>query len=349
MTKVAVVILNWNGKHFLEKFLPGVVETTKNQSSDYEVIIADNGSTDGSIEFLEKNFPDLRIIKFDKNYGFAAGYNKALEQIDAEYFVILNSDVEVTEGWITPVIEFMDKDKKIAAVQPKILSYHNKDTFEYAGAAGGYIDKYGFPFCRGRIFDTLEKDKGQYDDITEIFWATGACMFVRAETFKEAGGFDENFFAHMEEIDLCWRWKNAGYKIFYFPKVKIYHVGGGTLPQNSPKKLFLNYRNSMLMLYKNLPKPAFFKIFTRLVIDGLSAAYYLAQFKFSYFAAVCKSHLNFYKFIPKYKNIRKQLVKQNSDKHNEIYQGIIAFDYFIKGKKTFSQLNFNPKNTENGR
>ena len=246
----AVVILNWNGKHMMEKFLPSV---TAHTSGDAEVIIADNGSTDDSIEFLHTHYPDLRIIQLDQNYGFAEGYNRALAQIEADYYVLLNDDVEVTPHWVEPVIEQMQQNPLTAICQPKLLMYDQRDTFEYAGAAGGFIDRYGYPFCRGRLFDVVEKDHGQYDDPCEIFWASGAAMFVRADVWHQLGGLDGDFFAHMEEIDFCWRAKNKGYRVEYCPKSAIYHVGGGTLPKSNPRKTFLNFRNNLSMLYKNLP------------------------------------------------------------------------------------------------
>jgi GT2 family glycosyltransferase len=259
---VAVVLLNWNGKNFLQKFLPSVIENSDNAS----IYVADNGSEDGSVDFLKQNFPSINIICFEKNYGFAKGYNMALQQIEAEYFVLLNSDVEVTPNWISPIITFLDSKEDYVACQPKILSYYDRSYFEYSGGAGGFIDRYGYPFCRGRLFDTLEKDNGQYDEDCEIFWATGACLFVRAQVFHEFGGFDEDFFAHMEEIDLCWRFKNAGYKIGYCHSSVIYHVGGGSLPKSSPYKTYLNIRNNEVMLIKNLYKPSFHIIIFRFIL-----------------------------------------------------------------------------------
>ena len=246
MTKTAVVILNWNGKKFLEQFLPYVI---KHSSSDAEVIVADNASNDDSVEFLKNNYPEIQIINNNENGGFSKGYNEALSKIDAEYYVLLNSDIEVTENWIKPIIDLMDSDKSIAVCQPKLRSYHQKEMFEYAGAAGGFIDKYGYPFCRGRIFNSIEVDNGQYDDTCEVFWATGAAMFVRAELYHKFGGLDNDFFAHMEEIDFCWRLKNEGYKIMYCADSVVYHVGGGTLPKNSSRKTFLNFRNNFNLLY----------------------------------------------------------------------------------------------------
>lgn len=337
-SKIAVVILNWNSLKFLETFLPKLVDYSSNP--DVKIWIADNNSSDKSIEYITNNFKHVGIVQLDRNWGFAEGYNKALEQIEAEYYVLVNSDVEVTKNWIEPIIEYMDKNPDVAAVQPKILSYSEKENFEYAGAAGGFIDKYGYPFCKGRIFDKYEKDNGQYDQITEIFWATGACMFVRANDYN-SNRFDGDLFAHMEEIDLCWRLKNKGRKIIYFPDVKIYHVGGGTLPNNSPFKLYLNYRNNLLILYKNLPKGKIFgTIFIRMLLDGISASVYLLKFQFKLFAAVAKAHFHFYKMLPKYKAKRAELVAFNHLNHKEIYKKSIVYSYFLQKKTIFTQLNF---------
>lgn len=339
MIKTAVVILNWNGTHFLEKFLPTLVRYTNDRDS--EIIIADNDSKDNSIEFLKENYPSIRTIIFDKNYGFTGGYNKALKQIKAQYYVLLNSDIEVTENWLTPLIDLMDSDKNIAACQPKIKSYEQKEYFEYAGAAGGFIDKYGYPFCRGRILGTLEKDHSQYNEITEIFWASGACMVLRSELYHKAGGLDDDFFAHMEEIDLCWRLQNLGYKILYNPNSEVYHVGGGTLPNNSPFKLYLNFRNNLYLLYNNLPKGKILPImFSRMILDGLSAITFLAQFKFSSFSAVSKAHIHFYKNLKSFKPKRKKLLSQAVSVPTYIYKKSIVLSYFIKRKKLFSDLNF---------
>jgi GT2 family glycosyltransferase len=248
--KTAVVILNWNGRNFLETFLPSVLEYSARCA---DVIVADNASTDDSVAFLQEHYPQIRIIEHPKNGGFSKGYNDALKQIDAEYYILLNSDVEVTPNWITPVIEMMDADPSIAACQPKLRSFEDRSQFEYAGAAGGFIDAYGYPFCRGRIFDVLEEDRGQYDDACEVFWATGACLFVRADLYHALGGLDEDFFAHMEEIDFCWRLKNNGHKVMYCPDSTVYHVGGGALPKSSPRKTYLNFRNNLALLVKNLP------------------------------------------------------------------------------------------------
>ena len=340
MLKTAVVILNWNGKKFLEQFLPTLVENT--QTPNTEIIIADNNSKDDSINFLNKNYPKIRQINFDQNYGFTGGYNKALDQIEAEYFVLLNSDIEVSENWLTPLINLMDSDSSIAACQPKILSYHQKEYFEYAGAAGGYIDKYGYPFCRGRILDTVEKDNAQHNEIKEVFWATGACMLVRANLYKKTGGLDDDFFAHMEEIDLCWRLKNLGYKIVCNPKSTIYHVGGGTLPNDSPFKLYLNFRNNLFLLYKNLPKGKLFPILLlRMILDGLSALMFLLKLSFKSFNAVFKAHIHFYRSLSKMRIKRKELLQNIVvHEHKEIYPKSIVLDYFLGKKHLFNDIKF---------
>ncbi len=338
--KVAIVILNWNGQKYLEQFLPSVV---KNSGFEFvKIYVADNGSTDNSVTFLKENYPNIQLILFDQNYGFTGGYNRALEQINAKYFVILNSDVEVTSGWLQPIINFMDQNEEFAACQPKIKAFAQKEYFEYAGAAGGFIDKYGYPFCRGRVLNKFEKDTGQYNKATEIFWATGACMVVRGDMFKDIGGFDDDFFAHMEEIDLCWRLKNEGKKIYYIPESVVYHVGGGTLPNNSPNKLYLNYRNNLFLLYKNLPSNKRFRtLIIRMILDGVSAFMYLFSFSFSFFFAVLKAHLHFYLSVKTLRKKRRTLVHQNNSyKHKQIYGKSIVFDFFIRKKHKFSDLKF---------
>lgn len=323
MTKVAVVILNYNGQKFLETFLPSVI----NNNDGYEIIVADNASTDDSVNFLKTKFADIKIIQLANNDGFAGGYNNALKEIEAEYYVLLNSDVEVTPNWTQAIIDLMDKDKSIAACQPKILSYQQKTHFEYAGAAGGYIDWLGYPFCRGRVFDSYEEDKGQYNDTQEIFWATGACMFVRAEVFHQLGGFDANFFAHMEEIDLCWRIKNQGNRILYSSASTVYHVGGGTLHKSNPRKTFLNYRNGLAMLYKNLPSNRLFStIFLRLILDGISGIKLLVDGSLADVWAIIKAHFAFYAMIPK---LERKAPKQV----NHVYQKSIVWEYFVKKQK----------------
>lgn len=323
MTKVAVVILNYNGQKFLETFLPSVVV----HNDGYEIIVADNASTDDSVNLLKTKFADIKIIQLANNDGFAGGYNNALKEIEAEYYILLNSDVEVTTNWTKSIIDLMDTDKSIAACQPKILSYQQKTHFEYAGAAGGYIDWLGYPFCRGRIFDSYEEDKGQYNDTKEIFWATGACMFVRAEIFQQLNGFDANFFAHMEEIDLCWRIKNQGNRILYSSASTVYHVGGGTLHKSNPRKTFLNYRNGLAMLYKNLPSNRLFStIFLRLILDGISGVKLLIDGSLADVWAIIKAHFAFYAMIPK---LERKAPKQV----NQIYQKSIVWEYFVKKQK----------------
>jgi GT2 family glycosyltransferase len=333
LVRVAVVILNWNGKKFLEQFLPTLLENSK---GDADIIVADNASTDDSIAFVKSHFPEVKIIINDKNYGFAQGYNEALANVSAEYYVLLNSDIEVTPNWIPPVIQLMESDPMIAACQPKILSYHEKTKFEYAGAAGGFIDKYGYPFCRGRLFQTMEEDHGQYDDVAEIFWATGACMFLRAELYHKYGGLDGDFFAHMEEIDFCWRLKNEGYKIMYCPTSTVYHIGGGTLPKISARKTYLNFRNNCILLYKNLPDNMLVEVFAkRLVLDGIAAMKFLFTAGFKDFIAVSKAHFSFYGSLPITRQKRKRM-KQGPMRN--IYLKNIVFEYYLRGKKKFTDL-----------
>lgn len=295
MNRLAIAILNWNGKKWLEKFLPVVVQ----HSPEADIYIIDNASEDDSVTFVENNFPSVRVIQNSKNEGFAAGYNSGLKNIDAEIYCLLNSDVEVTQNWIPPMIALFDSDQSIAAAQPKILSYHNRNFFEYAGAGGGFIDNLGFPYCRGRIFNSIEEDKGQYDDETEIFWASGCSLFIRSKDFQEQGGFDERFFAHQEEIDLCWRLKNSGKKIMYTGKSTVYHVGGGTLSNQNPEKTFLNFRNNLSMMLKNLPFPnLLWLLFFRLSLDGIAGIQFAFRHGFSHLWAVVRSHVGFYAQLP---------------------------------------------------
>lgn len=336
--KTAIVILNWNGKELLKKFLPNVIE----YSAGAEIIIADNGSLDNSVDFLKRDFPQIRLITLDRNYGFAVGYNMALKQVKAEYYILLNSDVEVSPNWIAPLITLMESKKEIAACQPKIRSYIQKALFEHAGAAGGFIDKYGYPFCRGRLFTTLEKDTGQYNHQKEIFWATGACLFIRAEIFHAMNGFDEEFFAHMEEIDLCWRINNAGYKIYCVPESEVFHVGGGTLPKKNPDKTYLNFRNNLMMVHKNLPSTTLFFVFmVRLLLDGIAALKFLLSGGGKDCIAVIRAHFYFYGHLSDRKKIRNQAQAAIKNKNiGTIYMHSIVMDYFIRGKKYFSQLKF---------
>ncbi len=335
--RVAVVILNWNGKAFLERYLPLV---TKHATSETEIIVADNASTDDSIDFLKSKYPGVRLIQNPKNGGFAYGYNTAPNEVKSEYYVLLNSDVEVTPNWISPVIAMLDKNPDVAAVQPKIKSYTSPSYFEYAGAAGGYIDKYGYPFCRGRMFDTMEKDEGQYNTSTEIFWATGACLFVRSSVYHEMGGFDEDLFSHQEEIDLCWRMKLSGHKILYCPNSEVLHFGGGMLPKSNPFKTYLNFRNNLIILIKNHPSKGLgFKVFSRMVLDSLAAFRFLLQGNAKDFMAILKAHFHFYgslnKTIAKRKIIQKAVVKANI---SCIYKKSIVRKYFVQGQTVFSSL-----------
>ena len=295
MDKLAIVILNWNGKNWLEKFLPSVLQF----SEGAKIYVIDNLSTDDSILFLQAQFPQVKIVLNDKNYGFAGGYNEGLKQIDAEYYCLLNSDVEVTENWLVPILHILETRPDIAALQPKILSYNQKNFFEFAGAGGGLIDNLGYPYCRGRVFENIEEDKGQYDDETEIFWASGCCFFIRSKDFWNQNGFDERFFAHQEEIDLCWRLINTGRKIYYTGKSKVYHVGGGTLNKQSAQKTYLNIRNNLSMMMKNLPFPKLIPLlFFRLSLDGIAGVYFLFKDGFSHFWAVIRSHVGFYWQLP---------------------------------------------------
>ena len=331
--KTAIVILNWNGRHMLERFLPSVTACCPPHA---QVFVADNGSTDDSIPFLRSHYPSLPLILLDRNYGFAEGYNRALAQIDADYYVLLNDDVEVTPGWVTAVEALMDSDPQIAVAQPKLLMFDRKDTFEYAGAAGGFIDRYGYPFCRGRLFSTLEQDKGQYDDTREIFWASGAAMFVRASVWHQLGGLDADFFAHMEEIDFCWRCKNLGYKVLYCPDATVFHVGGGTLPKSSPFKTQLNFRNNLAMLYKNLPEKRLRRVlFVRMLLDGVAALSFLAKGNAGEFKAVFKAHKEYRAWKESLKRKRAAL---NPHDVSCIYNGHLLIDYHLLGRKHFSQL-----------
>jgi GT2 family glycosyltransferase len=335
LPKIAVVILNWNGKHFLEQFLPSVLSSAY---PGYEVIIADNGSSDDSLAFLATHYPALRIIRFDQNMGFAKGYNEALKQVECDYYVLLNSDAEVTKNWLEPMVELLETDASIAACQPKLLSFKNKTLFEYAGAAGGWLDKYGYPFAKGRIFDICEEDHGQYDQTEPIFWASGAALFIRARVFHEVNGFDEFFFAHQEEIDLCWRIQLAGYKIYSCPVSVIYHVGGGTLPRGNSRKTYLNFRNNKIMLSKNLPFPKRFWVMSvRNVLDAISAFKTLLSGDAGYFVAILRAHVAFAKWWWFY---RKKSVFPVTRKGSlsGYFQKNIAWQHFVKKKKAFSEI-----------
>lgn len=334
MTKIAIVILNWNGKSWMEKFLPGVLK----HLPDYaQLIVADNKSTDDSISFLEKTYPQIELIINEENDGFAKGYNDALKKVKAEYYVLLNSDIEIKSNWIEPIIDFMESNSDVAICQPKILDQKKSEYFEYAGAAGGFIDYLGFPFCRGRIFQELEKDNGQFNDTKQIFWCTGAAMFIRSEVYHELKGFDESFFAHMEEIDLCWRAQNLGYKVFYKGDAEVFHVGGGTLPKHNPRKAYLNFRNNLFMLVKNWPSKNFYpKLLFKLILDGIAAIKFLIEGDFGQFKAVFNSHIALYKNLRTLIKQRKSIPKTNNKL--PIYNKSIVLEHFVKGKSMFSEL-----------
>ncbi|WP_109097066.1 glycosyltransferase family 2 protein [Aquimarina sp. AU58] len=328
---IAVVILNWNGRSLLEQFLPSVIKNSKEAT----IYLADNASTDDSVAFVTTTFPEVKIIQNKVNGGYAKGYNDALSKIDADIFCLLNSDVEVTKDWLIPILKTFKSHTEVAAIQPKILDYKKKTHFEYAGAAGGYIDKLGYPYCRGRIFDTLEEDNGQYDDTTTIFWASGACIFIRKQVFEEVGKLDEDFFAHQEEIDLCWRVHSNGYTILYEGSSTIYHLGGATLDAMNPRKTFLNFRNSLYLLIKNVPgNTVWFLIFIRMILDGLAAIRFITQGKFSHFAAIFKAHISFYTNFNTFNKKRKKLSK--TGKYYSLFS--VVWQYFILKRKHFDQL-----------
>ncbi|RZJ68184.1 MAG: glycosyltransferase family 2 protein [Flavobacterium sp.] len=328
--KTAIVILNWNGKRLLEQFLPSVIE----HSQGAEIWLADNASSDDSVAFTRTAFPSVKIVRNATNLGFAGGYNEALKNIEADIYVLVNSDIEVTENWLAPILSTFENEPKTAIIQPKIRDFKNREYFEYAGAAGGFLDKYGYPFCRGRLFDTLEKDNGQYDDDREILWASGACFFIRKNVFDSLGGFDADFFVHQEEIDLCWRAFNEGHVIKYVSGSTVFHVGGATLNEDSPRKAHLNFRNSLLMLLKNVPSNQLFQVlFVRMLLDGVAAFRFLFQRKFQHFWAVAKAHLMFYKLFRINYLKRRSLQKTNYFKLKSIVKA-----YFVDGKKTFDSL-----------
>lgn len=336
MAAVAVAILNYNGKEHLKTFLPSVIT----YSVACDIIVGDNGSTDGSLNLLANQFPQVRVIKLDRNYGFAGGYNRLIEQLDHEVVILANSDIEVTPGWTQPLLEVLESDDKIVAVQPKILSYTNKHMFEHAGAGGGYMDKYGFPFCRGRVFDSIEEDKGQYDDQLDVFWASGACFAIKREAFEELGGFAERFFAHMEEIDLDWRLLNKGYRIVYTGDSTVYHLGGGTLQYDNPRKTFLNFRNSWFMLIRNSTAPGKITIFfNRWLLDLASISFFLIQFKALSAWAVIRAHMavliNLRKLVKEHKQLTIS-AKNNSKIQPAKFS--LAWQYFIKKRKGFQEL-----------
>jgi GT2 family glycosyltransferase len=327
--KVAIVILNWNGAKLLQQFLPSVLR----YSPEATIFVADNASNDDSIDVLKSAFPSIHIIQNQENYGFAKGYNEALKNLNFDIYALVNSDIEVTENWLQPILKKFKNESKTAIIQPKILDFKNKEYFEYAGAAGGYIDQYGYPFCRGRIFDTIEKDQQQYDEETEIFWASGACFFIRSEVYHALQGFDDDFFAHQEEIDLCWRAINRGFHIQYTPKSTVYHVGGATLQHGNPQKTYLNFRNSLLMLVKNLPKSRLVSvIFLRLCLDGLAGIQFLLEGKPKHTLAIVQAHFAFYAMLPRFYKKREsnQIVTYFKTKS-------IVYFYYIKKQTIFAE------------
>jgi hypothetical protein len=330
--KTAIVILNWNGKKLLEQFLPSVVNFSSEEAMIY---VADNASTDDSIKFIKEFYPSVKIVENAINGGYAKGYNDALQHIDADIYCLLNSDIEVTENWLTPVIDIFKKDENTAVIQPKLLDYKDKSKFEYAGAGGGFVDLYGYPYCRGRIFNHLEKDKGQFNDISDIFWASGACLFIRSKVYHQLGGFDEDYFAHQEEIDLCWRTQNEGYNIKYVGTSTVYHVGGATLQETNPHKTFLNFRNSLLNVVKNVPKKWFlFVVFSRLVLDGIAGIKFTLELRPIHTWAIVKAHFSFYRYFYRFLKKRKKLQKKSDyNLHTSV-----VWQYFILGRKKFESL-----------
>lgn len=327
---IAVIILNWNGHDLLNEYLPQVVATTDSAVAD--IIVADNGSTDNSVELLKTKFPEVKLLQFDTNHGFAQGYNLAIEQTQYKYTILLNSDVATAPGWITPLYEYMEANSNVGACQPKLLAYKQKDAFEYAGASGGFIDRNGYPYCRGRIFGTVEKDHGQYDDVISVFWATGAALMIRSQVYLTAGGLDKDFFAHMEEIDLCWRVLLMGYDIKVVPQSVAYHLGGGSLPASNPRKTYLNFRNNLLMLHKNLPDATRNrKLFVRRLLDTIAWAKFMATFDFKNANAILKAHNDF-------RSMRKRYTSHPDvdllDQRNDTHRNIIV-DYYLRGRKTW--------------
>jgi GT2 family glycosyltransferase len=330
--KTAIVILNWNGKKLLEQFLPSIV---KFSSDEAEIYVADNASEDTSISYIKHNFPSVKIVKNTENGGYAKGYNDALKKINADIYCLINSDVEVTQNWLNPILTIFNTDENTAIIQPKILAFKDKTNFEYAGAAGGFIDLYGYPYCRGRVFNDIEKDRNQFNDISEIFWASGACFFIRSKVYHQLNGFDEDYFAHQEEIDLCWRTQNIGYRVKYVGNSTVFHVGGATLKETDPQKTFLNFRNSLLNVVKNVPKKWFlFVVFSRLLLDGIAGIKFILELRPIHSLAILKAHFsfytNFYKFLKKRKVLQK---KSNYNLHTSI-----VWQYFILGRKKFKDL-----------
>lgn len=331
---IAVIILNWNGRELLRKYLPSVVECNSDEIAD--VVVVDNGSTDGSQDVLRTEFPSVKTIFYNENYGYAEGYNRAVKELGYEYSLLLNSDVEVTPGWLEPMYRFMVGNDNVAACQPKLRAYSNRDKFEYAGASGGFIDKHGYPYCRGRIFDTVETDSGQYDDVVEVFWATGAALMVRTAVYLSAGGLDKDFFAHMEEIDLCWRIHRAGYSIKVVPQSVVYHLGGGSLPASNPRKTYLNFRNNLFLLYKNLPVSQGKRmLIVRRLYDTLAFFMFLLKFDFANARAVLKAHGDFRRMKHRYDGVQPE--DSLMGKFGCFSKNIIV-DYYIRGRKTYDSL-----------
>ncbi len=336
MKSVAVVILNYNTQKFLAEFLPSVCATNY---SNLKIIVADNASTDHSAEFVKQYFPQIELIVLEKNYGFTGGYNRALKQVTADYYVLLNSDVKVDPNWIQPMVDLVEKNPLIAAVQPKLLSFHEPTHFEYAGGSGGYIDKYGYPYCRGRLFDTIEVDKGQYNDARPVFWASGAALFIKSELYHNLGGLDEEFFAHMEEIDLCWRLQNEGHLVWVCPQSVVYHVGGGTMHKSNPRKTYLNFRNGLILLLKNLPSNKLLPvILMRLILDHIAAYRFLFQGNFGEFKAIAKAHFHFIFQIGKWWKKRQVINGNKAYCQPEVYRKSLVWSYFKKGVRLFSEL-----------
>jgi GT2 family glycosyltransferase len=334
--RIAVVILNYNTRHFLEKFLPSVC------ASDYEqldIVVVDNASTDDSVSYVKQFYPQVRLVELKENFGFTGGYNRALKEVEADYYVLLNSDVEVDRNWLQPMVDLVKTNPQIAAVQPKLLAFHDRTSFEYAGASGGFMDKYGFPFCRGRIFEHLEQDHEQYEDPVKVFWASGAALFVKADLYHQLGGLDDDFFAHMEEIDLCWRIQNAGYEVWICPQSIVYHVGGGTLQKSNPRKTYYNFRNGLVLLLKNLPSNQLTGIITmRLILDHVAAYRFLFQGKFGDFKAIARAHRH---FVFRYGYWRKK--RKGNDQYSAyynpgVYRGSIVWAHFAKKINTYKEL-----------
>ncbi len=330
--KTAIVILNWNGQQLLEQFLPSLVKYNTNNATIY---VADNASTDDSIFFIKQHFPTVKIIQNATNGGYAKGYNDALQHLNADIYCLINSDIEVTKNWLPPILSLFEQEENTAIIQPKILDFKDKTKFEYAGAGGGFLDKFGYPYCRGRIFNTIEKDTHQFNDITDIFWASGACFFIRAQVFHQLTGFDEDYFAHQEEIDLCWRAKNSGFNIKYVGDSTVYHVGGATLQETNPQKTFLNFRNSLLNLVKNTPATSvFFLVFSRLLLDGIAGVQFVFQLKPMHTIAIIKAHFSFYGMLPKFLKKRKKLTQKE-----KYYQHTsVVWQYYLLGRKKFKKL-----------